>query len=349
MVILVFHGSEVFDSGAAARLISLLHPAASYVAGVMARTAAEESGLGVIYDGRRPSAILAGLEMRTALLVHQAKNEASAHRFGSLVHSHAGGRSLLMAEPAGGSLLTWGAPDPEVCRFVSDLTGYRIRSGAPLRRDHPDTRSIGGCLPGEPVFVNGIIIGHATGYEAVIRITDGELRAVSGIILKEHGVEKLIRAGCPDISSAWCKSGSVRGSVPRTGSRSPSRGRIMVIDHTAMAWYDRLSSDVCGVLAIGDDTTSVCGHVGCFRGIPVLGITDGDADGIVPEGYAPGSLILEAVRERDDDLGREVAARVPAGPVVWEEWVAAVICSLGDRVRVKHQEPDPDAPGCRRG
>ncbi|WP_342764575.1 DUF2117 domain-containing protein [Methanospirillum stamsii] len=31
-------------------------------------------------------------------------------------------------------------------------------------------RSIGGCLPGELVFVNGIIIGHATGEEAVITI-----------------------------------------------------------------------------------------------------------------------------------------------------------------------------------
>jgi hypothetical protein len=70
---LIFHGADVFDYGDAARLISLLHPRLSLVAGVMARTAAEESGLLVTYDGRRPSEILAEYPLDQVVLIHRAK------------------------------------------------------------------------------------------------------------------------------------------------------------------------------------------------------------------------------------------------------------------------------------
>lgn len=117
-------------------------------------------------------------------------------------------------------------------------------------------------------------------------------------------------------------------------------GRIAVIDHAAMACYGSFSPDTCGILTIGDDTTSICGHIGCFRGIPILGITDGDIDGIVPEGYASGSVVLLAIGERDDELGIEIAGKVPDYPVIWDEWVEKIITELGGRVRVVHREDE---------
>ncbi|PWR70803.1 hypothetical protein DLD82_15030 [Methanospirillum stamsii] len=56
------------------------------------------------------------------------------------------------------------------CLISSQKTGYSCLSGKAHLACPPEIRSIGGCLPGELVFVNGIIIGHATGEEAVITI-----------------------------------------------------------------------------------------------------------------------------------------------------------------------------------
>ncbi|HOL41183.1 MAG TPA: DUF2117 domain-containing protein [Methanospirillum sp.] len=335
---LIFHGADVFDYGDASRLISLLHPRLSLVAGVMARTAAEESGLAVIYDGRRPSEILSEYAGDQAVLVHRAKTNASAHRFGSIIHSHLKDKGLILIDPGTCQILTWEPGDPSLSAWLSEITGYPVKSGNHHETYPPDTRVIGGCLPGEPVFVNGIIIGYATGEEAVISLQDGTIKAISGIELKDHGVEKLIRFGYPDISKAWCKSGNIRISRPKKGERQVRKGRIAVIDHTAMACYRSFDPDICGLVTIGDDTTSICGHIGCFRGIPVLGITDGDIDGIVPEGYAPGSVVLQAINERDDDVGIEIAGKVSDEPVVWDEWVEKIIRDLDGRVKVVHRE-----------
>jgi hypothetical protein len=336
---LIFHGADVFDYGDAARLISLLHPRLSLVAGVMARTAAEESGLLVTYDGRRPSEILAEYPLDQVVLIHRAKTNASAHRFGSLIHSHLKDRGLILIDPGTCQILSWEPGDPSLSTWLSEITGYPVVSGNYHETSPPDTRVIGGCLPGEPVFVNGIIIGYATGEEAIISLQNGTIQAVSGIDLKDHGVEKLVRFGCPDVSKAWCKSGNIRISRPKKGTRNVQKGHVVVIDHAAMSCFRAFNPEICGLVTIGDDTTSICGHIGCFRGIPVLGITDGDIDGIVPEGYAPGSVVLQAVRERDDDLGIEIAGKVPNEPVDWDTWVEEIIQELGDRVRVVHREP----------
>ena len=89
---------------------------------------------------------------------------------------------------------------------------------------------------------------------------------------------------------------------------------MLVIDHCGHEIYARMPDDCCGVLAIGDDTTSVCGHILAHRGIPVPGIVDGDRDVIVPPAFAAGSVIAEVLGERDDDVGREIAKKVPGSP-----------------------------------
>jgi hypothetical protein len=107
-----------------------------------------------------------------------------------------------------------------------------------------------------------------------------------------------------------------------------------VIDHCGHEFYQRIGHGCCGVLAIGDDTTAVCGHICAHRGIPVLGIVDGDCDGIVLETFADGSVVVQADMERDDDIGTEVAPMAGGRPVVWDDWVSSVLHMLGDRVKV---------------
>jgi hypothetical protein len=109
---------------------------------------------------------------------------------------------------------------------------------------------------------------------------------------------------------------------------------VVVIDHCGHEIYQRVLHDCCGVLAIGDDTTAVCGHICAHRGIPVLGIVDGDRDTIVTESFAPGSVVVMTEGERDDDIGAEVASLAHNIPVVWDEWVDQVLRVLEPRVRV---------------
>jgi hypothetical protein len=126
----------------------------------------------------------------------------------------------------------------------------------------------------------------------------------------------------------------VRSVSARHGCRAGRYGRVRIIDHCGHAIYDLLGMDCCGVLAVGDDTTAVCGHVLSHRGIPVLGITDNDADTILPSSFAPGSLVLDSRPRRDDDIGREVAGMVPAEQVCWDDWVQDVLARLAGRVSI---------------
>jgi hypothetical protein len=109
---------------------------------------------------------------------------------------------------------------------------------------------------------------------------------------------------------------------------------VLVIDHCGHEIYARMPDDCCGVLAIGDDTTGVCGHILAHRGIPVLGIVDGDQDVIVRPAFAVGSVVAEVLGERDDDVGREIAKKVPEIQVIWDEWIKEILEYLGRRVHV---------------
>ena len=52
--VMVVHGPEIFDTGYVYRLNNAIRPERIIVAGVMARTAAEESGIPVEYLGNSP-------------------------------------------------------------------------------------------------------------------------------------------------------------------------------------------------------------------------------------------------------------------------------------------------------
>ena len=110
---------------------------------------------------------------------------------------------------------------------------------------------------------------------------------------------------------------------------------MLVLDHDATELYRDLADDHCGLLAIGDDTTAAALHLGAHLGLPVLGITDGDGDGIVGHcGGAPGSLVLRAIGDLDDDLGRELVDGCDGRSIEWEAFVAHARSVLQDRVRV---------------
>ena len=331
--VMVVHGPEVFDAGDVERLIALLSPREVLVAGVMARTAARESGLPVTCTDERPSILFKSLPGR-AFLVNRGKTPESGRIFGEIVAGRLDG--LVHAECSDNTVYAWDRADMPLAQDVAEKTGFSLIPAASTPPERRGMREIRGCIPGEAVFVDGIVIGTATAGTVVITRRDGTIRAVSGLDIKPHGVEKLLRKGLPDIEAAWCKSGMIRSAPPRPGEvRAPDSGRIAVIDHCGHTLYSEIESEgVCGILAIGDDTTAVCGHICSHAGIPVFGVIDGDGDGIVEPGFAPGSVVVRVTSGRDDDVGREVAAAGDLDPVIWEEWVEETLRSLAGRGRI---------------
>jgi hypothetical protein len=249
----------------------------------------------------------------------------------------------VQVECSDAQVCCWNGGDLDLAANLASLTGYTLEELTSGAQPPSHTRQIRGCIVGEPVYVNGIVIGRATGEVVVLRSGQGTVEPVSGLEPKLHGIEKLLRSCPPDISTAWCKSGAIRTSVARPGSRAGRYGRVAVIDHCGHEIYTRLSEDCCGVLAVGDDTTTVCGHICTHRGIPVLGITDNDCDTILPSAFAPGSLILDTRPERDDDVGAAISASVPEGPVCWDDWAQKILDHYAGRVTVvlDLREPSP--------
>lgn len=327
---LVFHGPEVIDSGDAARLVAVLRPARVVVAGVMARCAAEEHGLLSCWTGERPSAALAADP--AAVLANRGRSPESGRIFGEGVAARLR-RPLVQLECADETVVGWNGADGEP--FARRLGWPLEDRTASLPAPVVNHRLIRGCRPGDAVLVDGFVVGRATADEVVLASDGKGIVAERGCMLKEHGVEKLRRRGPIALPGAWCTAGPLRASSPGMSSRRRTTGRVLVLDHDAAALYDRLADDLCGLLAIGDDTTGVALHLGAHLGLPVLGITDGDGDGLVPGcGGAPGSLVLQAVEGRDDDLGRELAEGCDGRAVEWEAFVAGAQCALGGRVRV---------------
>ena len=332
---MVIHGPEAFDSGDVAHAVERLRPSRIIVSGIMGRTAAEESGIPCEFITVPPSMVLRHIPVtERPYLLNHAKSSESARVFGNVVAGRTR-RGLIQVEGSDGTVIAWDGADRTYAGDIAACMGYTTEvASSAIPAAAGQTRTIRGCIPGEPVFVNGIIIGTATAPSAVIGVRAGEIIAIDGITLKEHGIEKLLRQGLPDLASAWCKSGGVRNAGPAATGRCSNHGVITVIDHAGCDLYEHIGEDTCGVLAIGDDTTAVCGHICAHRGIPVFGVTDGDADGIISPSYCNGSVVVHVVSGRDDDLGREIAAGIPGGRHAWDEWVQGVLNRYEGQVRV---------------
>jgi hypothetical protein len=333
-IILVVHGPEVFDRGDISLLLRILSPRRTLVAGVMARTAAEESGLPVEFSGEPPSVLIRKLEGEV-ILVNRGKTPESGRIFGEIVARRIGSkRGLFHLECSSQTLYLWNNPDAGKGEYVAQRTGFQPVSLQSSPDIHGGSyREIRGCLPGEVVCINGLVIGRATGEIVAIKRTGDGIRVVSGLMPKHHGLEKLDqKTETADLSTLWCKSGRIRSSPSQARSGLHPVGRVALIDHCGHDIYRALDdTPLCGILAIGDDTTSVCGHIAAHRGIPILGIVDGDADHLLEPCFAPGSVVVQVDPGTDDIVGREIAKQITREPVTWDTWISEMLHLLSGR------------------
>jgi hypothetical protein len=172
-------------------------------------------------------------------------------------------------------------------------------------------RELGGVLPGENVWVNGVVVGRATSEQVAIgRDGTGHIIA-QGIELKATGIARL---GVYDPLKAHVRSGLVRRtSAPlrvRQGRRSSG---TFLIDHAAeRAIYH--CRDASLVVTVGDDTSRTADSVLARFGVPIVAIIDGDEDGISNDhALAEGSVVLRMKPGTDDLVGAEVKEEVFGG------------------------------------
>ncbi|MCX8207218.1 MAG: DUF2117 domain-containing protein [Methanothrix sp.] len=315
----VIHGPEVVDTGFAIQALEWLEGQGDVVAvlgGTMGRVAIIDAGLeGRVDISRRrsPSQSVQDLQRSDlTVLLNHAKSRETGLVFGSIVAARARPANPLIQVDSGGRFVAALANISERSNAIaSDLAshfGFEILDACMLYdnlRQEGDVivRRMSGVLPGERISVNGTVIGTATDTDVELLARDGRIVGARGVELKMHGLEKLPYV---DLRSAILRSGSVRRTAgmvkPRLCALRTSRnGRFAIIDHAAEDAFER-AADASFVITIGDDTTAIAGDVLSRMGIPVLGIVDGDLDGICNGLVIPEGSVIVMVRSGTDDI-----------------------------------------------
>ena len=175
-------------------------------------------------------------------------------------------------------------------------------------------RRVLAVAPGDWLLIDWTVVGRVRSKEVVVIASGGEVTGIVGVDLKRNGLEKLGKVSLKEAKIDSLRT--LRGPAGRRrGLEVPKGDRIALIDHSGYGIYQLIGTGLAGVVTVGDDTTAIVGDILTRYGIPVVGLTDGDPDGLVSgELYPPGSMILRVIW--DDDFGRAVAAEVFGGKQV---------------------------------
>ena len=331
---LVVHGPHIVDSGYAAKIIELLKEFGTVKArlgGTMGRTAVYDAHLENTIDISTkllPSQSIDKFSQEkfdVTFLINYGKSSLTGHAFGYKVFKRCQiPPTLIQIERPGeedGSIVPWSCNDTYFIKELSERLGLKIVSPEDIitemenkyksEFDFKDekqrvVRKIAGVGPDENIFVNGIVVGRSNSFEVYLVAEDGIIIEIRGGELKEHGVEKL---GTIDLKNAIIKTGLLRKSKikPRVVEKKDQNGNynIAFLNHAAEDIY--LLKDADMVVTVGDDTTLVAGDILYRFKVPVIGITDGDLDKVVENGFkTEGSMIIELENGWDDIIGHKL-------------------------------------------
>ena len=319
----VVHGAEAIDSGFALKAIRTLERLGDVsvsLGGTMGRVAVIDHSLEDLIDithRERPSTALQRLiddEYDLVVLVNHGKMLESGIRFAELLLPKLSIKEtpLLIIEGAGAigcigicDLLEQVASSLQLPlyhlspRITAEETGNRL------------VRRISGVHPGELIQINGVIIGRAVDQEIIVTTENKKITRVSGCEIKPHGLEKLEET---DLAEAIIRTGTPRQSPTGLRQIQTKRKEIAVlIDHDAESSFERAKNASVAV-TVGDDTTAVAADILYRVGVPVIGITDGDRDGLIDETRkASGSIIIRVQPGTDDCMGKMVRKQVFKG------------------------------------
>ncbi|CAD7766755.1 MAG: hypothetical protein DNFNHJIP_00155 [Candidatus Argoarchaeum ethanivorans] len=329
----VVHGAEAIDSGFALKTITMLKDFGEVsicLGGSMGRTAVIDHSLENLIDIRhreRPSRAVQRMideGCDVVCLVNYGKTLETGILFAELVLGRIKTQSLaisacvvcsaelvlsrikakdvpvLLIEGAGAIGCTSSCELTKALASSMKLPVYSFNAKKTVEynKNHI-VRHIKGVLPGELVQINGIIIGRARGPEITVITENSIITGIKGCYVKVHGLKKLKQV---DLATAIIRSGTPRHSVVNTRQTRSLKNMVAVlIDHDAESSFEK-AKNACVAVTIGDDTTAVAADILYRFSTPVIGITDGDKDGLLEHTrITSGSLVIK-VRPGFDDL-----------------------------------------------
>jgi len=327
-IALVIHGPEILDSGRILILIRILKKLGSLYAligGTMGRVAAKDSLLEDFVDTSKkmqPSAALNYLsELDVLVLANCGKTNLTGEIFGQIVSSKVR-RSVIQVERPGssdGRIILWSGEDGhkagvvhDVAACLSDELGLEliINPKQVIKIDKEGiitSRYLHGAKVGENILISGIVVGRAVDEKVVIISQEGRLVDIKGVQIKQHGYDKIRDI---DLKTAYIKSGNLRRGKKRNFSsigvphRWLEKGKVVFVDHSANSVLEVIDKGIICAITVGDDTTNICEDILSRFGIPIIGIIDGDIDGIYKgSNQSRDSTVIQVCGASDDDVG----------------------------------------------
>lgn len=321
----IVHGPGIIDTGYAKKIIDILSDygiVSARLGGTMGRTAVIDANLENIINIKdklfpSESIKLLSKDNDVLFLLNYGKSTITGHTFGYKVLNNIDGDvNLIQIERPGeddGTIIQWNSKSdvdlvsqiskrlqlPVICAdeaiaLVKNRTGY-------IKNNNRVERKVAGVSPGENIMVNGTIIGKVTASDLTIIAEDNHITQMIGGTIKIHGLEKL---GEVDLSRAIIKTGLLRKAnniKPRIiQQKSHKQLKAAFLDHAAEDIYQYNNADI--LVSVGDDTTLLSSDILYRFNIPVIGITDGDLDKVVLEGFKHDDSIIIQVKSGYDDI-----------------------------------------------
>ncbi len=318
---IILHGPEIVDIGSAKRIIDILkkkHEVRAKLGGTMGRTAVLDAGLEDkidISEGRTPSETIISMKdnIDLAILLNHGKTLDTGRFFGSIVASKIPRIPFVHIErpDCDGRIIYYSTGAKRCAEYIKTMLQgtydlpVELSSLAPsyIRVDGDIViRRISGAFVGENIRLDGVVIGEVTRHEPEIVCKHGRVVDLRGIKVKTHGLEKLENRRI-DLFTAKVKTGNIRRSLhnPRIKKTYKTSDRIAFIDHCAESTFE-LVKDAGLVITVGDDTTSIAADILARLGIPVIGIVDGDMDGVLQNAIVPSGSVVIRVKPGFDDI-----------------------------------------------
>jgi len=345
---LLIHGPEVIDEGEAREAIERLRDAGieieASLGGITGKTAVIDADMQDEIDISRdmkPSEVIEDFMRRGiefVILVNRGKTEESGLLLGEGIlrnykdkHKHV--PSFIQLEYYSRMLIPWmvNRGDEELYRAIravfaefKEREPYKPASRCRRERNR-EYREIRGVHAGEKIVVNGVVIGTASRDGSITLVArDGRIVDAIGGRLIEHNLVKLPPLS---LSDAMIKTAHIirrtmpkfigKGRMRREGGR-----RVACLFYTVEHLFPKIEAlNPCVAVTIGDDTTSIAADILKRFDVPLIGITDGDADGLIAgigdgalEQYAkflpPHSMVIRLKPERDDIIAERIKEEI---------------------------------------
>ncbi len=335
------HGPEVIDTGLAEKVLTILRNTGAVVdariGGTMGRIAVLDAGLDNLIMTEKPmlpSEVLDEFGRKNVdlvILLNDSKSLEAGISLGMRIIENAKLIRLLripviQIEGTGekkGAIIPWSGNSQPLVQKLADSLRLEVKSPSVITRRVEKKgdkmyRTLMGVRPGEKILVNGYVVGESVSDDVILVTRNGILNEIIGGKLYARGVRKIGRI---DLRKAVVKTlRTLRRTSPKeTRFRRVKRKAEMILIERAEVVLDT-ATRASLVITIGDDTTMIASEILSRFGVPVLGVVDGDADGILERlsrdtGRTKDrhSVLIRVRPGMDDEAGKLIKDRIFRG------------------------------------